>query len=289
MTLTAFAFIAFLEISPSAPAPEQAPPPADLPEGTKVMKAIPVDDPQQPSMEGVKPSVPKTVFSQCKVRENVIALTFDDGPHPKNTPRLLDMLKERGLKATFFLIGKSAATWPALVKRIVDEGHEVANHTWDHKQLSLMSEKKVMDELEKTHAAIMSACGVAPTIYRPPYGAIKMSQRKVIMEHFHYPTILWDVDTLDWKTPRSIAKVHDKILKDAKPGSIILCHDIQEPTIDAMPSTLDELTARGVKFLTVSELIKLETETANTPVPVAPPAPPVAEAGVQEVPAPAQQ
>lgn len=298
MTLSSLAFLALLEITPQTPVPAPAtaepaataatPVPSDLPPGVKVMKAIPVEDPTTINLDGVpkaKSAAPRIVFSQCRVNSNVIALTFDDGPHPQNTPRLLDMLKERGIKATFFLIGKSAATWPAVVKRIVDEGHEVANHTWDHKQLSIMAEKKVMDELQKTHSAILNACGVAPSLYRPPYGAIKLTQKKTIMEHFHYPTILWDVDTLDWKSPRSIAKVHDTILKEAKPGSIILCHDIHVETIDAMPTTLDDLKARGCQFLTVSQLIKLEAETPAAPV-VAPAATPaVAPPAVEPAPA----
>lgn len=283
MTLTTLALLALLESAPQAPAPADASPAtSDLPPGTKIMKAIPVEEPQVLTKTGA----PKTVFSQCRVTSNAIALTFDDGPHPQNTPRLLDMLKERHLKATFFLIGRSAATWPAIVKRIRDEGHELGNHTWDHQQLSRLRESKVMDELGRTHTAIVNACGSGPAFYRPPYGSIRVDQRKVIMEHFHYPTILWDVDTLDWKSPRSIAKVHDTILRDAKPGSIILCHDIHVETINAMPSTLDDMLARGFQFRTVSELIKLEADTATAlaaaPVPTAapgaapatPPAPP---------------
>jgi peptidoglycan/xylan/chitin deacetylase (PgdA/CDA1 family) len=283
MTFSSLLFLALLEAAPQVSPSDQPSATSDLPPGVKVMKAIPVDEPPAISLDGVKPTTPRIVFSQCKVNGNFIALTFDDGPHPQNTPRLLDMLKERGIKATFFLIGKSAATWPAIVKRIVDEGHQVANHTWDHKQLSIMAEKKVMDELQKTHTAILNASGTAPELYRPPYGAIKMTQKKMIMEHFHYPTILWDVDTLDWKSPRSIAKVHDTILRDAKPGSIILCHDIHVETIDAMPTTLDDLNARGFKFLTVSELIKLEAETPTTPV-IAPAATPVLATPAAEAP-----
>ncbi len=173
------------------------------------------------------------------------------------------MLKERGIKATFFLVGKNAAAYPDIVKRIVDEGHEVANHTWTHNQLSRMKDTKVFDELQKTHDAIVKACGVAPILYRPPYGAIRISQRKTIHDHFQYPTILWDVDPNDWQPPRTVAKVHDRLLAQTKPGSIILCHDIHQPTVDAMPSTLDELLARGFKFATVTQLINLDVQTAQ--------------------------
>lgn len=202
------------------------------------------------------------VYFQCRVQDKVIALTFDDGPHATNTPRLLDILKERGIKATFFLVGRSAATWPEIVKRTVDEGHEIANHTWSHPELNRMSTAGVINQLQKAHDAIKKAGGVDPILYRPPFGATLLHQRIAIHKHFQYPTINWDVDTLDWKSPRSAAKVHDEIIKLTKPGSIILCHDTHPETIDAMPETLDELAALGYHFVTVTQLINLEARTA---------------------------
>ena len=256
--------------SVSAPPPSAtSQPPTDvipgLPPGVKVMRAIPVEMPSVvPStpLPHVLPADAKVVYSQCQVDAPVIAITFDDGPHPQNTPRLLDMLKERGIKATFFMVGKCATTWPAVVKRIADEGHEVANHSWSHPNLAPMKETRIMDQLQQTHDAIVKACGVAPILYRPPYGSIRMTQRKAIHDRFGYPTILWDVDPLDWQSPRTVTKVHNRILAQTKPGSIILCHDIHEPTIDAMPSVLDELLARGYRFVTVTELINLDSQTA---------------------------
>ncbi len=224
-------------------------------------------------------TMPKLSYMVFRINAPAIALTFDDGPHVKNTPRLLDMLKERGIKATFFLIGKNVVEHPEIVRRIVAEGHEVANHTWDHKGLRTMSFDAITVELQKTHDAIVTACGVAPTLYRPPFGAITTKQKTLVMEKFHYPAILWEVDPRDWQSPRTVAKVHDTILKDTHAGSIILCHDIHEPTIDAMPTTLDELKAKGFQFKTITEMIKLEidevvaTKAAVTPPPA--PTPPV--------------
>ena len=235
-----------------------------------------------------EPAGPKISFTEFHVGDSkAIALTFDDGPHPKNTPRLLEMLKERGIKATFFLIGKSAATYPDVAKRIVEEGHEVGNHTWTHPQLTHLSDAKVIDELQKTEDAIKGATGVTPTFFRPPYGSLKLSQKKWIYDRFHYKAIIWDVDTLDWKV-RNATKVHDTILKETHSGSIILCHDIHETTIDAMPATLDELKAKGFEFKTISEMIALDEATAKakaspTPAAAAPqpaagtPPPPAAE------------
>lgn len=229
----------------------------------------------------------KSSYTVFHINTNAVALTFDDGPHPVNTPRLLDMLKERGIKATFFLIGRSVGAHPEIVRRIVAEGHEVANHTWDHKMLRAMGPEKINEELQKTTDAIVAACGIAPTVYRPPFGAINSKQQKAIMEKFHYPSIVWEVDTNDWKAPRSIAKVHDTILKDAHAGSIILCHDIHSETVDAMPSTLDEMKAKGFLFMTVSQLIKLEADeikavAAGKGLPAAPAATPAPAAKPEE-------
>ena len=263
--------------TPTPDAPAAAPAQDKEAAAAKILRALPVDNiplPDLPSLPRTLPPEARVSYSQMHVPGNVIAITFDDGPHPQNTPRLLDMLKERGIKATFFLIGKSAATWPDVVKRIIAEGHEVANHTWTHPLLTHLSEAKVLDELQSTHDAITKACGTAPILYRPPYGAASMSQKKMIHEHFGYPTILWDVDPEDWRAPRFIAKVHDCLLKETRSGSIILCHDIHQPTVDAMPSTLDDLTARGFKFVTVTQLINLEVQTAKLAAAAAAAAPP---------------
>ncbi len=291
---------ALAQTAPPAAGPVVEPPSAAAPakDGepeVKVMRALPAE-PETVIIDVEKlprtlPPEAKIVYSQTHVvPAKVIAITFDDGPHPQNTPRLLDMLKERNIKATFFLIGKSAATWPDIVKRIVAEGHEVANHTWTHPQLTHLKEAKVLDELQTTHDAITKACGVAPILYRPPYGAATLSQKKMIHEHFGYPTILWDVDPEDWRAPKSIAKVHNTLLKETRSGSIILCHDIHKETVDAMPSTLDDLKAKGFQFCTVTQLINLDVQTAKeaaAALAAAPPAQATAPASSPPAPAPA--
>lgn len=228
----------------------------------EIRRAVAVDE----TAAVVAPPVTKIVFSRCEVPAPVIAITFDDGPNPDHTPRLLDMLKERHIKATFFMVGRCVVAWPHLVKRMAEEGHEVANHSWSHPLLTRLGSASLDSQIQQTHDAIIKACGIAPRHYRPPYGAIGMSQRKHIHEQFGYSTILWDVDPLDWKTPRQSKKVQERILASTKSGSIILTHDIHGTTVDAMPATLDALMARGYQFATVSQLIELERETASTAV-----------------------
>lgn len=221
---------------------------------------------EKPAVAGEAAPAPttKVTYNACNVDGPYIALTFDDGPHGTNTPRLLDMLKQRGVKATFFMVGECAVEYPQIVKRIVSEGHEVASHSWKHLQLTRMSDETLRQDLQKAHDAIASAGGVAPKIMRPPYGAFTARQQRWAHGEFGYKCILWDVDPLDWKY-RNAAHVESEILKRTTNGSIILTHDIHKSTIDAMPGTIDGLLAKGFKFLTVSDLIAKDRPAAPKP------------------------
>jgi len=217
-----------------------------------------------------EPGRPKITFSQCHVEGPYLALTFDDGPHGTNTPRLLDMLKQRKVKATFFVVGQCVAEYPEIAKRIIDEGHEIANHSWSHPQLTKLGEGSVTEQLGKTHDVVRQTTGVTMTLLRPPYGAFTPNQQAWAFRKWGYRCILWDVDPLDWKY-RSAAHVKSEILGHAGPGSIVLSHDIHKSTIDAMPETIDALLARGLKFVTVSELLAMDRP--KPPAPKATPAP----------------
>lgn len=201
--------------------------------------------------------VPKITFSEVNVDGPYIAMTFDDGPHAVNTPKLLDLAAKKHLKLTFFLIGQNAIANPALVKREIAEGHEVANHSWTHPNLAKMSDEGVRSELQKTHDAIVETCGVRPIYMRPPYGELTQRQRQWVHQDFGYKIILWDVDPLDWKD-RNASIVARRIIAETRPGSIILSHDIHATTIAAMPEVFDTLLARGFKFVTISELLALD-------------------------------
>jgi peptidoglycan-N-acetylglucosamine deacetylase len=218
----------------------------------------------QPSpTPGETPSKPAT-YTQAHVDQPYIAMTFDDGPSAENTPRLLDMLKQRNIKATFFLIGQNVASNPDLVRRILSEGHEIGNHSWTHPQLSRLSDQKVTAEITKTHDAIKDASGFTPTLLRPPYGAITSRQREWIENQFGLSIILWSVDPFDWKRPGA-SVITQRILSQARPGAIILSHDIHKQTVDAMPATLDSLMRKGFKFVTVSQLIALNKPKESLP------------------------
>ena len=193
-------------------------------------------------------------FSRVNTSSPYIAITFDDGPHPLHTPRLLDMLRERNISATFYVVGTNTRAHPHLIRRMIAEGHEIGNHTWNHQNLTKISEGAVIKQLEDTKSAIVSACGVSPRTMRPPYGALTTSQRQMIKARFGYPTILWDVDPEDWKRPGS-SVVANRIVSNTRGGSIVLAHDIHQGTIDAMPAALDGLLAKGYTFVTVSQLL----------------------------------
>ncbi len=183
-----------------------------------------------------------------------VAMTFDDGPHPQNTPRLLDMLRARNIKATFYVIGGNVDRYPHIVRRIVAEGHEIGNHTYTHRKLTSLGDSEVSKEMRRTEDAIVRAAGVKPRTMRPPYGALLTRQRNNIFSNFNYPTILWSVDPNDWKRPGA-SVVTSRILKGAHNGAIILAHDLHAPTVDAMPKTFDGLLSRGFQFITVSQLL----------------------------------
>ncbi|NNE92188.1 MAG: polysaccharide deacetylase family protein [Verrucomicrobiales bacterium] len=199
----------------------------------------------------------RDTYTKVKTDRKVIAITFDDGPHKDNTPRLLDILKERNIKATFYVVGDMVKYNPHILRRTVEEGHEIGNHTVTHGTLSRMSNFGVRKELANAHKAIVEVTGIAPRTMRPPGGAIKSEQKKWMLKEFGYPTILWSVDPQDWKRPGA-SVVTRRLVEGASPGGILLVHDLHKPTVDAMPSTLDQLLAKGYEFVTVSELLALD-------------------------------
>jgi len=237
------------------------PTPATLPTAAS---AKPKQDASRETQAAAKK--PAITFNSVHVDGPYIAITFDDGPSTVLTPKLLDLLAARHVKATFFVIGENVAEHPEIVARAAREGHEIGNHSWSHPNFAKMSQENVRSQVQRTDDAIMSATGKRPTLLRPPYGSITEREKRWIHDEFGYDIILWDVDPLDWKRPGP-AIVRSRILKETRPGSIVLSHDIHPGTIEAMPSTLDELEAKGFKFVTVSELIDMATPVTPRPSP----------------------
>lgn len=205
----------------------------------------------------------KPSYNSCNTGGPHVALTFDDGPHPQLTPALLDLLARRGVKATFYVIGKNVNAHPDIVARMVAEGHEIGNHTMNHPSLPKLGAAAVTAEISGTNDAIRNAAGVTPTTMRPPYGAITPALTKRLNEEFGLSVILWSVDPQDWKIRKS-SHVSQHLINNAKPGAILLAHDIHPSTIDAMPAALDALLAKGYQFVTVSDLIEID-QTHTTP------------------------
>ena len=213
--------------------------------------------PSAANSRGGGPSL-KYSYNSCNVDGPYIAITFDDGPSPQLTPRLLDILKERGIKATFFVVGQNAAEYPDIVRRMASEGHEIANHSWSHPALTKLGAEGFRKQIENTNDAIARVTGKRPALMRPPYGATSSMLNKRLSEEYGLKGHSL-VGRSRWTGSIAIPTgftVH--IIQNTQPGSIILTHDIHATTVAAMPETLDALLGKGYKFVTVSELIAME-------------------------------
>ena len=178
------------------------------------------------------------------------ALTFDDGPNSQYTPLLLKGLKERGVHATFFLMGKNIEGKEALVKQMQEEGHLIGNHTYNHVQLDKISKEAAKEEIEATNQKIFEITGVYPAWLRPPYG----EWRKNLDFYVEMFPVLWDVDTLDWKS-KNVDSIMKIVRSEVSDGVVILMHDAYQSSVDAALQIVDLLMAEEYEFVTVEELI----------------------------------
>lgn len=182
----------------------------------------------------------------------MIALTFDDGPNPYTTPDLLDILKENDARATFFMLGTNVENYPDVVARVYQEGHEIGNHSWAHKDFSTMTDKKeIIENYQKADDAIFAACGHDASYVRPPYG----STSELYDQTIDRTSVLWSVDTRDWEShdPKAIQAAIETYAGD---GSVILLHDIHKDTIDSMKKVIPMLKEKGYQLVTVDDLIR---------------------------------
>ncbi|QUW23867.1 polysaccharide deacetylase family protein [Sporosarcina sp. Marseille-Q4063] len=178
-----------------------------------------------------------------------VALTFDDGPDPKVTTKILATLEKYNAKATFYMLGSRVEYYPEIAKDVSNAGHELGNHTWTHPDLTNASIKKINSEITRTSSIIEKVTGEKAISFRPPYGAIN----KTVRQQTNLPVILWDVDTLDWKH-RNANQLLAHVKKNTRDGSIILMHDIHQSTADGLDAVLAYLNGEGYTFVTVSEL-----------------------------------
>jgi peptidoglycan/xylan/chitin deacetylase (PgdA/CDA1 family) len=208
-------------------------------------------------------SVPSTIYSfpgvapgDDKSGPKYIALTFDDGPHKVLTPRLLDGLKETGAKVTFFVMGVKVDMHPTILRRAMSEGHEVANHAWNHPVLSRLPWEEVSRQLSDTSSALFNVTKERPKVMRPPYGNTNRRLNERIYQETSMPAIMWSLDTQDWQRP-GINAIVERVHKKATGGTVILCHDIHPDTVAAVLQFVPEMQKNGFVFKTVSELIKM--------------------------------
>lgn len=192
--------------------------------------------------------------------EKKVALTFDDGPDDKYTPKILDILKSNQVKGTFFLVGEHVNRYPVIVKRIVLEGHAIGNHTWDHSDLTKQSKDKIFEEINKTDEAVKNAAGISPSLFRAPYGAVSTNVLAAA-ETTGHKTIGWSVDTLDWDG-KSVSEILHNVRNETHPGAIILQHSAGgkggnlDHTLEALPQIIHYLKQKGYTFVTVPQLLQ---------------------------------
>ncbi|MCH5285342.1 MAG: polysaccharide deacetylase family protein [Akkermansiaceae bacterium] len=208
------------------------------------------------------PKAPGVRIAQVSVPGPYVALTFDDGPNPATTPRVLDILKRYGAKATFFVLGENAARHKDVVARAAAEGHEIGSHTWSHPQLTKMSQAEIISQLDRTAAVIQEATGRRPAVMRPPYGATNKNVTDLVMSRYGMPSIMWSVDTQDWRHPGVSVVIH-RAVDRAQSGSIILLHDIHASTVAAVEGVVAGLQRRGFTLVTVSELVAMGRRAAR--------------------------
>ncbi len=197
------------------------------------------------------------VYGGSNSGEMKIALTFDDGPHPKYTERILDILARYDIKATFFVVGENVEYYSETAKRTVREGHEIGNHTYSHPHLRGIDSASLAEEVRRCEKTVEQLLGCKTTLFRPPEGVVDDAVKSMAVES-SYDLILWRIDTRDW-AGTSTYDICENIKTNIRDGDIILMHDYITKnchTVDALESIIPTLLERGYKFVTVSELIK---------------------------------
>ncbi|WP_165967236.1 polysaccharide deacetylase family protein [Jeotgalibacillus sp. S-D1] len=218
---------------------------------------IPLAEVEKSKLKTINDSAKNGMIYMGDPSEKRIALTFDDGPEDTYTPEILDILKEKDVKATFFVTGQHVKEYPERLKQIHDDGHVIGNHTWDHPSLPDLSDKELNKTIKTTTQEIESITGTKPDLLRPPFGEIEDRQAKLLHSQ-GYRMIMWTADSKDWMGI-SAEEIVSRVKQDASPGVIALQHNYHASgdfeTVKALPEIIDELRADGYEFVTVPTLI----------------------------------
>ncbi|WP_019121856.1 polysaccharide deacetylase family protein [Brevibacillus massiliensis] len=220
-----------------------------------------VRNPHPLSLADLRAKYKSTFLLSGPSSKREVALTFDDAPDDRFTPQILDVLKQEGVRATFFVVGNRVEAHPEIVQRMINEGHVLGNHSYSHANLPKLSDADFQNEVVKTDQLIQSISGYKPTFIRPPYGNISERQIQWLASH-HKVIVNWNVDSLDWKG-LSAEQIRTNVLAQVRPGSIILQHaaggvgEDLTGTVQALPEIINQLRNDNVKLVTVPELLSL--------------------------------
>ncbi|MBM7582577.1 peptidoglycan/xylan/chitin deacetylase (PgdA/CDA1 family) [Caldicoprobacter guelmensis] len=201
----------------------------------------------------------KRVLRHGTAEKPWIALTFDDGPNPLYTPQLLDILKDAGIKATFFVMGKQALKHPYILERMHSEGHTIGCHSFSHRHAWLMSPWHTFKDLELTYQTIESFLGYKPRWYRPPWGMFNLCSAAAARK-LDLKIAYWSIEAQDWEATTTAQHIYDTIISRAQPGSIIVLHDNRgapgapAKTLEALPPIIKALKKKGYTFVTLDQL-----------------------------------
>lgn len=203
-------------------------------------------------------TVPKKLTALDPKKKHV-ALSFDDGPHHLVTPRVLDILAKYNAHATFFVLGNRAGDYPELIRRMIQEGHEVGNHSWSHPRFSDLSQQEIKTQIGKTDQEIAKTVNYDVSLVRPPYGEINDRVQSAV----DGPIVNWSVDTCDWKS-RNPQSILEEVQRQVEDGAIILMHDIYPSTADGLDKVLNWLGEQGYQVVTVGDLLEFSTEANSS-------------------------
>nr|WP_225225730.1 polysaccharide deacetylase family protein [Komarekiella delphini-convector] len=219
---------------------------------------------QEAQAKGLSYSVPSSfqgvIIKAAKLThgQKVIALTFDDGPWPETTDQVLDILKANNIKGTFFVVGQNLKNYPELGKRIVIEGHVIANHTWHH-WYHFFNPQAAAFEIERTTDLIYQVTGAKTTLFRPPGGMLH-NGLAAYAKNKKYTVVMWSADSIDYKLP-TVPNLIKNVIKDSKPGGIVLMHDgggNRSRTVQALPEIVSTFRKQGYRFVTIPELLEIQ-------------------------------